>query len=125
MKSLEQLSSDNALVTVETIGQTFENRSLVMVSIGRTDADATKPVIFFDCAVHAREWIAPATCLWFVDQLANQYGNDSQITRLVDSFEWKIVPVSNPDGYAYSWTTVILKQNYNNINMYLFKKKTI
>ena len=40
-------------------------------------------------------------------KLATKYGSDNEITRLVDGFDWKITPVTNPDGYTYSWTTVL------------------
>ena len=35
-----------------------------------------------------------------------KYGIDPDITAMVDQFEWYIVPVANPDGYAYTWTDV-------------------
>ena len=36
-------------------------------------------------------------------QLITGYGSDSEVTRLMDSYDWWFVPVFNPDGYAYSW----------------------
>lgn len=65
-------------------------------------AGANKPIIFVECGIHAREWIAPATCLYFIDQLATQYATDARIQKLVDNLEWRIYPVVNPDGYDYS-----------------------
>lgn len=59
------------------------------------------------CSMHAREWATAATCTWIIDQLANGYGSDPEITALVDQYDWKFVPITNPDGYNYTWTTVI------------------
>nr|CAH0112267.1 unnamed protein product [Daphnia galeata] len=101
---LESLASDNSIVSISSIGTTYENRSLTMATIS-TGSDPEKQVIVFECAVHAREWAAPSTCLWFINELATKYGSDGEITRLVDGFDWKITPVTNPDGYTYSWTT--------------------
>ena len=39
-------------------------------------------------------------------QLATKYGTDSDVTTLLDGFDWMISPVTNPDGYVFSWTTV-------------------
>ena len=102
---LQQLAADSPLVSVSSIATTYENRSMVMATIS-TGSNATKPVIVFDCAVHAREWAAPSTCLWFINELATKYGSDNEVTQLLNGFDWKIIPVSNPDGYTYSWTTV-------------------
>ena len=44
-------------------------------------------------------------------QIATKYGTDAEITALLDYADWLITPVSNPDGYEYTWTTVILNNN--------------
>ena len=38
--------------------------------------------------------------------MLNQYGKDLTITKIVDNFDWYIVPVGNPDGQEYSITKV-------------------
>jgi murein tripeptide amidase MpaA len=40
--------------------------------------------------------------------LTTKYGTDAEITALLDYADWLITPVSNPDGYDYTWTTVCL-----------------
>jgi len=104
MAFLEDLAATNPLVTLKVGGVTGQGRNIVQVTIGSGGA-ADKPVIFFDCNIHAREWITAATCSWIVDQLANGYGSDAEITALVDQYDWKFVPISNPDGYNHTWTT--------------------
>ncbi|KAG0274240.1 Carboxypeptidase A4 [Linnemannia exigua] len=52
---------------------------------------------------HAREWIGPAVVSYIAKELILGYGNSKKITRLVDQFEFTIVPVLNVDGYAYTW----------------------
>lgn len=32
-------------------------------------SSSTKPSIFMDCGIHAREWISPAYCQWFVKEV--------------------------------------------------------
>jgi len=33
-------------------------------------------------------------------------GGDSDAERLVDQYDWYIMPVVNPDGYSYTFTNV-------------------
>lgn len=45
--------------------------------------------------------------------MATKYGTDAEITAMLDYADWLITPVSNPDGYEYTWTTVFdLKDLY-------------
>ncbi|KAF9186279.1 Carboxypeptidase A4 [Haplosporangium sp. Z 767] len=52
---------------------------------------------------HAREWIGPAVVSYIAKELILGYGKNKKITRLVDQFEFTIIPVLNADGYAYTW----------------------
>lgn len=47
--------------------------------------------------------------------MANGYGTDSEITALLNKFDWIVVPSSNPDGYDYTWTTVCKEKYFDNI----------
>lgn len=39
-------------------------------------------------------------------QILSGYGTDPEVTALLDAFDWVIIPSINPDGYAYTWSTV-------------------
>ena len=39
-------------------------------------------------------------------QLISTYDSDAIIKQLVDTYDWYILPVINPDGYVHTWTTV-------------------
>lgn len=49
--------------------------------------------------IHAREWISPAVALHLIDEMV------SDTTSVMQNMDVYAVPVSNPDGYVYSWTT--------------------
>jgi hypothetical protein len=51
---------------------------------------------------HAREWPAAEHPMEWAHDLVNGYGNDPQITRLVDATRTIVVPVVNPDGFNLS-----------------------
>lgn len=88
------------IVQVKPIGKSYEGRYLPVIKIGRK-SNKCKPAIWIDAGIHAREWIAPATALYIVDQLTNQYEKNS---NFVDNVDWYILPVANPDGYEFTHT---------------------
>ncbi len=92
------------LVSSRVIGTSTEGLPIRAYTICGGDAD-TLPAIYVNTGAHAREWIAPATIAYFADALVNGHGVDPRITQLVDEVCWYIVPMANPDGYEYSWST--------------------
>lgn len=100
----KQVASENPnLISRSTIGTTFEGRNIYLLKAGK--AGSNKPAIFIDCGFHAREWISPAFCQWFVKEAVRTYGSESQMTQLLNTFDFYVVPVLNIDGYVYTWTT--------------------
>ncbi|XP_027731922.1 carboxypeptidase B [Vombatus ursinus] len=98
-----QIAAENPkLVSRSVIGTTFEGRSLYLLKVGK--AGSNKPAIFIDCGFHAREWISPAFCQWFVREAVRTYGTEIQITNILDKLDFYVLPVFNIDGYVYSWT---------------------
>ena len=41
-------------------------------------------------------------------QLIDDYGIDKDVTNLVDTYDFYIETIVNPDGYVYSWDNVSL-----------------
>ncbi|XP_065700923.1 carboxypeptidase B [Patagioenas fasciata] len=90
------------LVSRSVIGETYEGRSMYLLKVGKSGEN--KKAIFIDCGFHAREWISPAFCQWFVKEAVETYGTDTVMTRLLDSLDFYVLPVLNIDGYVYTWT---------------------
>lgn len=88
-------------VTVHSAGRSHEGRDLryARISNGNPTATATKRVIFVDAGIHAREWIAPATALYALHQLAELSAENADL--LADT-DWIVLPCVNPDGYEYT-----------------------
>ncbi|XP_008305993.1 carboxypeptidase A6 isoform X2 [Cynoglossus semilaevis] len=92
------------LVHMFSIGKSYEGRPLYVLQLGKRSRPQKKAV-WIDCGVHAREWIGPAFCQWFVKEAINSYKYDSVMRRLLNQLNFYIMPVFNVDGYHFSWTT--------------------
>uniref|UniRef100_A0A0N5C5Q6 Peptidase_M14 domain-containing protein n=1 Tax=Strongyloides papillosus TaxID=174720 RepID=A0A0N5C5Q6_STREA len=88
------------LVQLFNVTKTYENRDMLGVKIGIPGL--YKPAIFIDAGVHAREWIAPASAIYIINQLLTMSNKDEDIRYVLEKFDWYIVPLANPDGYQYS-----------------------
>merc|ERR1711942_289862 len=75
-------------------GKSYEGRQLRGLKIGSRDPKAK--AIWFHAGIHAREWAAPAACIYIINELLTS--QDPSITRLVDKLTWYVIPVLNPDG---------------------------
>ncbi|XP_026877715.2 carboxypeptidase B [Electrophorus electricus] len=95
-------SANPTLISRLVLGSTFEGRAMHLLKIGRRTG-STKPAIFMDCGIHAREWISPAFCQWFINKAVSTYGTDSQMTSLLDTMDIFVLPVFNIDGYEHTW----------------------
>uniref|UniRef100_A0AC34QSZ6 ShKT domain-containing protein n=1 Tax=Panagrolaimus sp. JU765 TaxID=591449 RepID=A0AC34QSZ6_9BILA len=94
------------MAKVFTIGKTHENRDIKGIKIGNPIHRTDKRAIWVDGGIHAREWAAIHTALYFIEQLIAGYNFDPQITAYVDNLNFYILPVANPDGFEYSRSDV-------------------
>lgn len=104
-------------MNVSTIGETIEGRPIQAVKISH--GGVGNPIIVLDGGIHAREWIAPATVLYVLQQLVENPENFPMFRKV----DWILIPMLNPDGYVYSMTKVgkeLLLTVYMFIDMYLF-----
>nr|XP_020643683.1 carboxypeptidase B2 isoform X3 [Pogona vitticeps] len=91
------------------IGASYEKRPLYVLKLSNGDR-TPKNAVWIDCGIHAREWIAPAFCLWFTayaTQSLNRNPRESidvSMAELLQHLDFYIMPVMNVDGYEYTWT---------------------
>jgi murein tripeptide amidase MpaA len=97
------------------IGQTYENREIFGFRFTGTGG-SNKPSIFFQCQIHAREWISSATCGYIINELLTNYANNGTETAVMDSVVFYVIPIINPDGYSYTWTNDRLWRKNRNPN---------
>ncbi|XP_041638304.1 carboxypeptidase O-like [Cheilinus undulatus] len=98
-----QIAKDNSdIVKIIDYGKTYEMRTISLLKIG-VDTGEKKKAIWMDCGIHAREWIAPAFCQYFVRQILDAYKADSKMGEMMKNMDFYVTPVLNMDGYLYSW----------------------
>ena len=91
---------DNVLIT-SLPWFTHEGRNVSVVGI--SSGGHQKPAVVVEAGIHAREWISPAANLYFLERLLKDYHSGDPIAeQMLDTYDWYIVPVTNPDGYEYS-----------------------
>ncbi len=61
--------------------------------------------MLIDGTQHAREWLATMSTMCVADRLVHDYDRDPAVRDFVDHTELWVVPVVNPDGYQYTWST--------------------
>ncbi|SMN21056.1 similar to Saccharomyces cerevisiae YHR132C ECM14 Putative metalloprotease with similarity to the zinc carboxypeptidase family, required for normal cell wall assembly [Maudiozyma saulgeensis] len=105
LKLLQETFPD--FVKVEEIGKTSQGHSLNVIHISAHNYidNPDKKTIVITGGLHAREWISISTACYTMYELLLNYGKDKKATKYLDSLDFIFVPVFNPDGYDYSWTT--------------------
>uniref|UniRef100_A0A3Q3WGE7 Peptidase M14 domain-containing protein n=1 Tax=Mola mola TaxID=94237 RepID=A0A3Q3WGE7_MOLML len=102
---LNRTQQDNpSTVKLILIGSSSEKQPLYVLKLSLNDRP-NKKAMWIDCGIHAREWISTAFCLWFVRHSLLFYSQNPDITHILDNMDVYILPVMNPDGYKYTWTT--------------------
>ena len=92
------------LFSVESIGKSHEGRDIWVVTATNTATGpaADKPAWWIDGNIHAAELTASTACLYYLHTLAQGYGRDDEITRLLDTRAVYICPRINPDGAEWA-----------------------
>ncbi len=89
-----------------SLGQSHQGNDIWCVRVSdNPEVDEDEPEILFDGMHHAREIMASEMVLMLIDHLGSEYGDDPEITWLLDNREIYLVPIVNPDGVLYNETT--------------------
>ncbi|GAB0090382.1 carboxypeptidase B [Sergentomyia squamirostris] len=100
------------MVTLEEAGRSYEDREIMVLRISSTGFDGTKPIIFIDAGIHAREWIAPMSAIYLIEQLVENSAENLDLLAC----DWIIIPLVNPDGYQYTHDTERLWRKTRSVN---------
>ncbi|VDM53845.1 unnamed protein product [Angiostrongylus costaricensis] len=98
MEQIAQAIPD--LAKVVNIGLSSEGRSIIGIKFG--EDKPYKKVVVIDAGIHAREWAAIHTGMYFINMIVNNRKDDPKIVSYLENLVIYIFPVLNPDGYEYS-----------------------
>ncbi|EMD36297.1 hypothetical protein CERSUDRAFT_51898, partial [Gelatoporia subvermispora B] len=105
MQELESLYPD--IVQLAYIGHSAEGREMLAMKISKGTPSSknqkTQAGVVIAGAQHAREWIATSTALYIAHALVSDASEPFAMSTLLESYDFYIIPVPNPDGYVYTW----------------------
>ncbi len=88
---------------VQKIGETWEKRDMVVVTISQDMEKAEdKPALFFTGTIHAREWIGIELAIAFAQYVDRNIAYDEMVKSAIKNTTIYMVPCANPDGFEYS-----------------------
>jgi hypothetical protein len=86
-----------------SIGRTLGGRDIWAVRISdHPDSLEEEPEVLFDAVHHAREIMTVELLLAFANYVCAQYPADPVVRDLVEGRQIYLVPIVNPDGFAYN-----------------------
>lgn len=95
------------LCQLGSIGRSWQGREVWYVTLTNqaTGAHSGKPAIYIDGNTHAGEVTGSITALYTIDYLLKNYGEDAEVTWLLDNRTFYVIPRVNPDGAELYLTT--------------------
>lgn len=95
------------LINVEMIGKSYEGRDIpiAMVTNHGSGPVLEKPGYWVDANTHAGEVTGSAVALYTIYYLLTRYGQDDQVTRLLDGYVVYVLPRITVDGSEKYLTT--------------------
>ena len=86
-----------------SIGTSFEGRPIWAFKLSDNPSiDEDEPEILFTGLTHAREPLSMMNLFYFANWLCENYNSNITANYLLDNREIWLVPIINPDGYAYN-----------------------
>lgn len=89
------------LVDLYEVGKSYEGRPIYQMTLTNkaVGKEGEKPAAFFEGGRHSGEVTSSETVMWLAAYLLGKYGNDPEITRILDTRTIYLKPVNNPDGH--------------------------
>ncbi|MGV6851041.1 MAG: M14 family zinc carboxypeptidase [bacterium] len=114
-------STQSCLAEWIDIGDSWEKQQnsangydLKVLKITNRKIQENKPIFFGMSSMHARELTPAATTMAFAELLLSQYGQNADVTWLLDHHEVQLLLQANPDGRKQAETGLLWRKNTNN-----------
>lgn len=108
------------LCQLEVIATLVSGRQILALKISKDVElnNTDKPEVLCTSTMHGDEGICATTALSFCRHLLENYGSDSYVSRLMDSIEFWVIPIMNPDGMYKGGNSSISGSTRSNGNTY-------
>lgn len=119
VQMMQDFASDYpSICMLDTFGTSVEGRLLLALKISdQVNEDEEEANFFYSSTMHGNEIVGYVLLLRLADLLLKDYGNDTEITQLVDNLQIWINPLSNPDGSYSTDQNLSLRNSFRrNIN---------
>ena len=95
------------MTTIDVVGKSEEGRDIWAMTVNnpKTGAALDKPGVYVDGNIHGNEIQAGEVCLAVLNRLLTGYGQNEQITKLVDRNAYYVIPSSTSMAATTSSTT--------------------
>uniref|UniRef100_A0A7M5XEA9 Peptidase M14 domain-containing protein n=2 Tax=Clytia hemisphaerica TaxID=252671 RepID=A0A7M5XEA9_9CNID len=102
-RELENLVSIySSKASLFNVGKTYKGEEQIGIKVTNGDG-RSKPVVWIDGGIHAREWISPATVMYFMNKMLIDQ-TDRRVSQALAKYDFFFMPVFNIDGYKYTFT---------------------
>uniref|UniRef100_A0A182N1B4 Peptidase M14 domain-containing protein n=1 Tax=Anopheles dirus TaxID=7168 RepID=A0A182N1B4_9DIPT len=87
------------------IGRSYEGRPVTVVRVTHANQTARgkrskrRPAVFVEAGAHGHQWVGPAVATWLLSRLVAE---EASADSVLQTHDWYVLPVLNPDGYEYS-----------------------
>jgi hypothetical protein len=88
--------------TIGTYGKSSRGKDLYYIKVTNKYSQSPKSVILIHGCIHGNEPWATAEVMAWLGNMLGTYGDDKQVTDLIDNNEIYFVPVLSPDSYPNS-----------------------
>lgn len=101
-KKLKAAQAKNpGIIKLFSIGKSIQGQELWVVKISdNVDIDEVEPEFKYISSMHGDEITGREMTTFLIEEIAEKYGKDQEITDLVNNSEIYIMPSMNPDGSA-------------------------
>jgi len=89
------------ITEIGTYGKSSRGKDLYYMRVTNFKKENKKVVMITAC-IHGNEPLASSTVMSYIGTILDQYGDDQQITSLIDSRDIYFIPVVSPDSYPNS-----------------------
>ncbi len=87
------------LFAINNYGLSRGGRPLTALRLN-ADRSVRKPTVMITAATHGDELITTEVLIRLVERLADAYGKEDRLTKLVNGLDLYFIPVVNPDGFV-------------------------